>query len=343
MTNVIDKAVIDKAAVYDKAVMEKAAVNDKVVIDKPQQQFKVSPITGRIGAIIEGVALSGDLDQDTLQAIEQALLQYKVIFFRNQNHLDDQEQEAFAQLLGRPIKHPTLPTVDGTQYLLELDSKHGARANIWHTDVTFIDAYPKMSILRAVVVPERGGDTTWANTEAAYDDLPEMLKNLAHQLKAIHSNDFDYIAAKPNTDKETLGRYKNVFASTVYQTEHPLVRVHPQTGKRSLVLGFFFKYFSGLSKTESSRVFDIFQDRITQPENTVRWKWQVGDVAIWDNRATQHLAVNDYEDQHRVVRRVTLAGDIPVGIDGFRSHTIAPNLSEQQLEQAKIEAVLSSQ
>jgi taurine dioxygenase len=115
-----------------------------------------------------------------------------------------------------------------------------------------------------------------------------------------------------------------VFAATVYETEHPVVRIHPETGERTLVLGNFFKRFVGLSAADSARLFGLFQDTITRLENTVRWRWAPGDVAIWDNRATQHYAINDYGAQKRVMRRVTLAGDIPVGLDGRPSVTHKP-------------------
>lgn len=312
------------------------------ILERTEQQLKIQPITGRIGAEISGVKLSSTLSTAVRDEIYQALLKYKVIFFREQQHLTDIEQEEVAALFGEPVIHPTVPVIDGTQYVLELDSKKGGRANSWHTDVTFVDAYPKLSILRGVKIPEYGGDTTWANTESAYDELPEVLKSLADQLRAVHSNDYDYAAAKPDIDQDALQKYKEVFVSVLYETEHPLVRIHPETGRPSLLLGHFFKRFLGLSKTESQRLFDIFQERITRPENTVRWHWNESDVAIWDNRATQHLAVNDYGDAHRIVRRVTVHGDVPVGVNGLSSRTLLPkDLSHEELAQARLNAVLS--
>jgi alpha-ketoglutarate-dependent sulfate ester dioxygenase len=285
----------------------------------------IHPVTGRIGAEIRGVRLSGDLQPAVVQAINAALLKHKVIFFRDQTHLDDQGQESFAKLLGDPVAHPTVPVREGTEYLLELDSLHGARANSWHTDVTFVDAYPKASILRGVVNPEVGGDTVWANTATAYDDLPETLRHLADELWAVHSNDYDYAAVKSGQHgpeaEAAIKRYREVFVSTRYETEHPLVRVHPETGEKTLVLGHFFKNFVGLNPSSSQHLFEVFQGYITRLENIVRWRWQAGDVAIWDNRATQHYAVNDYGDARRIVRRVTLAGDVPVAVDGRKSHT----------------------
>jgi alpha-ketoglutarate-dependent sulfate ester dioxygenase len=224
---------------------------------------------------------------------------------------------------GAPVGHPTVPSIEGTRYILELDSRHGGRANSWHTDVTFVDAYPKASILRALVVPEAGGDTVWANTAAAYQDLSPSLRALADSLWALHTNEYDYQARRPDASSESVKRYQEVFTSTVYETEHPLVRVHPETGERSLVLGHFVKRILGLSSYDSQHLFQVFQEHVTRLENTVRWRWAVGDVAVWDNRATQHYAVNDYGDQHRVVRRVTVDGDVPVGVDGRRSVTKA--------------------
>lgn len=159
-------------------------------------RVEVAPIAGRIGAEIRGVRLSADLDEQTSSAIKQALLKYKVIFFRGQNHLDDAGQESLAGLLGQAVAHPTVPIKQGTDYLLELNSAHGGRADSWHTDVTFVDAYPQASILRAVIVPESGGDTVWANTAAAYDHLPAELRNLADRLWALHTNEYDYGAQK---------------------------------------------------------------------------------------------------------------------------------------------------
>jgi alpha-ketoglutarate-dependent taurine dioxygenase len=283
-------------------------------------RLDIHPVAGRIGAEIRGVELSGNLSADVVDAIQAALLEHKVIFFRDQQ-LDDQSQEAFASLLGQPISHPTVPVREGTTYLLELDGANGQRANSWHTDVTFVDAYPKASVLRSVVAPVAGGDTLWANTASAYADLPDELRELADKLWAIHSNEYDYAHGKRNTDPAVIEAYRKVFASTVYETEHPIVRVHPISGERSLLLGHFVKRIKGFSPAESQGLFNILQNYVTRPENTVRWRWRAGDVAIWDNRATQHYAVDDYDNQDRIVRRVTLTGEVPVSIDGKHSRT----------------------
>jgi alkyl sulfatase len=290
------------------------------VKNEAHAELEVVPVAGRIGAEIRGVRLSADLDARTVDAIRSAWLKHKVIFFRNQQHLDETTQEALTTLFdGAPVGHPTVPSIEGTRYILELDSKEGGRANSWHTDVTFVDAYPKASILRAVVIPKTGGDTVWANTAAAYQDLSPTLRDLADKLWALHTNEYDYQARRPEASTEAVRRYQEVFTSTVYETEHPLVRVHPETGERTLVLGHFVKRILGLSSHDSAHLFQVFQEHITRLENTVRWRWAAGDVAVWDNRATQHYAVNDYGDQHRVVRRVTVAGDAPISVDGRRS------------------------
>jgi alpha-ketoglutarate-dependent taurine dioxygenase len=287
-------------------------------------QLDIAPVGGVIGAEVRGFPLSGDLNDDQTAAILDALYKHKVLFFRDQTHLTDAAQEAFAARLGRPVAHPTVPVREGSSYLLELDSLHGGRASSWHTDVTFVDAYPAASILRSVTSPASGGDTTWANTTAAYERLPEPLKALVDNLWALHTNDYDYAATRANVDDERIQKHRSVFASTVYETEHPVVRVHPVTGERTLLLGHFIKRFVGLSSGDSQALLRLLQDHVIKLENTVRWRWREGDVAIWDNRATQHYAVDDYGDQRRVMRRVTIAGDVPVGIDGRTSRTLKP-------------------
>jgi alpha-ketoglutarate-dependent taurine dioxygenase len=282
----------------------------------------VVPVAGRIGAEVRGVRLSANLSAGTASQIREAWLKYKVLFFRNQQHLDEAAQESLTTLFGAaPVGHPTVPAINGTRFITELDSRYGGRANSWHTDVTFVDAYPRASILRALVVPTSGGDTTWANTAAAYQDLSPELRELADKLWAVHTNEYDYQARRTKSTADDLKYYEEVFTSTIYETEHPVVRVHPETGERTLLLGHFVKKLIGLSSFDSAHLFQVFQDHITKLENTVRWRWAVGDVAVWDNRATQHYAINDYGDQHRLVRRVTVDGDVPVGVDGRRSVT----------------------
>lgn len=283
----------------------------------------VDKVGGAIGATIGGVRLGGDLDPATVAGIRQALLTHKVIFFRGQQHLDDAGQLAFAKLLGTPtLAHPTSKSLDGAANVLPIDSDYG-KANSWHTDVTFVDRVPAISLLRAVTLPSYGGSTTWANTVTAYENLPGPLQALVDRLWAVHSNVYDYAGA---ADEVRIGgvdvkvqTHREQFVSQLFETEHPVVRVHPETGERALVLGHFVRRFVGLSSAETTQLFQLLQTRVTNLDNTVRWQWQPGDLAIWDNRATQHYGVADYDDQPRRLHRITLAGDIPVSIDGVRS------------------------
>jgi taurine dioxygenase len=289
------------------------------------KEIKVTPLSGRIGALIDGINLTAQLSTETINEIKKHILEYKVIFFRNQHQLNDPEHEAFAKLFGEPVAHPTIGAKEGTDYTFELDSNSGGRANNWHTDVTFQANYPRYSILRGVVIPEAGGDTVWSNTASAYNELPVELRELADKLWALHTNEFDYAATYRTEgnffDSEAAKKHREAFASTVYETEHPVVHVHPETGKRHLLLGGFAKNIIGFSNSDSRHLISLLQDHITSLENSVRWHWQAGDVAIWDNHATQHYAVNDYGKDHRVVRRVTIAGEAPFSIDGRRSVT----------------------
>jgi len=281
--------------------------------------IQVRQIGGRLGAEVSGVRLSGDLDSETVRQLRHAVLKHKVIFFRDQAHLDEAEHEALGYLWGQPVPHPTVPPLQGTKFVFDIDGAQGNRATAWHTDVTFVQAPVQISILRAVTLPAYGGDTVWANTATAYQALPARLRDLADNLWALHSNAFDYSVARPKVNSEAAKRYFDVFTATIYETEHPVVRVHPETGERNFLLGAFFRRFVDLPREDSRQLFSLFQSYVTRLENTVRWRWSVGDVAIWDNRASQHVAVDDYGAQPRIVRRVSIAGDVPVSIDGRKS------------------------
>jgi len=290
-------------------------------IDASFGDLRIRRVAGHIGGEVQDLRLSADLSLEEIEQVNAALVKYKVLFFRGQGHLDDAGHQAFGARFGRTVAHPTVPSPTGTK-LFELDaSKGGGRADSWHTDVTFVDAFPKISILRGVKIPAYGGDTVWANTALAYERLPAQLKQLADQLWAVHSNDYDYGADRVQLDEERLRHHRQVFVSAVYEAEHPVVHVHPVSGERALLLGHFVKKLVGLSSSESARIFELLQNRVTRLENTVRWRWQQDDVAIWDNRATQHFAINDYGNQPRLVRRVTVHGEPAVAIDGQRSRT----------------------
>jgi len=284
----------------------------------------VTKLGSRIGARVDGVRLGGDLDPATVEEIHQALLAHKVIFFRGQNHLDDQQQLAFAGLLGTPIGHPAASVLaaKNTPIITPINSEYG-KATRWHTDVTFAANYPAASILRAITLPSYGGSTLWASTAAAYAELPEPLKYLVENLWALHTNRFDYVTtetAAALTDAQRA--FRQAFEKADFRTEHPVVRVHPETGERTLLAGDFVRNFVGLDSHESNVLHELLQRRITTPENTIRWNWEQGDVAIWDNRATQHRAIDDYDSQPRLMHRVTLMGDVPVNVHGERSRVV---------------------
>lgn len=283
--------------------------------------FTATKLTSKIGAVIDGVRLGGDLSPETVADIRAALLEHKVIFFRGQDHLDDAQQQAFGELMGDLVGHHAMKRADAPK-ITPIDSEYG-KANRWHTDVTFAANYPAASILRAVTLPSYGGSTLWANTATAYAELPEPLKFLADNLWALHTNRYDYVQSELLQMTDLQRAFRQAFEKTDFQTEHPVVRVHPETGERTLVAGDFVRGLVGLDSRESSALFELLQNRITVPENTIRWNWQPGDVAIWDNRATQHRAVDDYDNQYRLMNRVTLMGDVPVDVHGQRSRVVS--------------------
>lgn len=271
------------------------------LIDNVIPHTDVVQRTARIGAEIKNIKLSADLPVETIAAINGLLLEHKVIFFRDQGHLDDAEQERFALRFGKPSPNP-----EGARPIYEIDSVCGdLPTDNWHIDWSCMDAYPKISVLRGVVIPPVGGDTVWSNTVAAYLDLPRPLQRLADDLWAVHS----FPGASKKLYAEALTKPRIV-------TEHPVVRVHPETGERTLVLGSYVERFVGVSHYDGQRLFDLFESHITSPENTVRWSWKQGDVAMWDNRATMHCATKDYGDRRRVVHRATIEGEVPVSVDG---------------------------
>lgn len=288
-------------------------------------QITVTKLGSRIGARVDGVSLGGQLDDGAVETIRRALLTHKVIFFRHQHHLDDAQQLDFARLLGTPIGHPAASALAAKHMpvITPIDSEYG-KATRWHTDVTFAANYPAASILRAVTLPSYGGSTLWASTVAAYQQLPEPLKRLAENLWALHTNRHDYVSTEAVMSMNDAQRaFRQAFEKPDFRTEHPVVRVHPETGERALLAGDFVRGFVGLDSHESSVLLELLQRRITMPENTVRWSWAPGDVAMWDNRATQHRAIDDYDDQPRLMHRITLMGDVPVNVRGERSRVVS--------------------
>ena len=277
------------------------------------------PVTPRIGAEIRGLRLSGNPDSATAAALRQALLKHKVLFLRGQGHIDLDEHQELARVFGPVLMHPAY----GTGLSVIDCAKSYARVSAWHADITFQLAYPGATVLQGVVVPSCGGDTLFANSVTAYGELPADVKRLADSLRAVHSNQGEFIPYRPDADSEEIKRFGRQFQKIECTTEHPVVRVIPETGERSLLLGQHFRHFVGMSREDSRSLYQILQSHVTAPQNTMRWRWQAGDIAIWENRMTQHYAVDDYGAAPRIMHSVVVGGDVPVGIDGRASRSLS--------------------
>lgn len=265
-----------------------------------------------------------------MSLIRQALLEHKVIFFRGQEHLTDDSQYEFAELLAPPPPRASDRHVarhQGAAHRLRLrqGQQLAHRRHVRRSHPEGVDP------ARRTTPPHVRRIHHLASGVAAYNALPEPLKVLADNLWATHTNVYDYAATSAERAQDDKAKeYRAEFQSTYFETEHPpVVRVHPpETGERTLLLGHFVKSLVGLSSTQSQALFRVLQDHAISLEFTTRWNWQSGDVAIWDNRATQHYAVADYDDQYRRLNRITLAGDVPpVDIRGERSRSVAGDAS----------------
>ncbi|MCL6671978.1 TauD/TfdA dioxygenase family protein [Streptomyces panaciradicis] len=286
--------------------------------------LSIRKLTGRIGAVVEGVDLTASPDFATIATLRDALNEYKAIVF-DDVRLDNAGQERVAGWFGElTTAHPNVPAADGTTNVLAVDSET-SKANEWHTDVTFVVNPPQLTTLRSVVVPPYGGETLIANAAAAYRDLPEALRTLADSLRVVHTNQFDY--ARPPSATAEQQEYDRVFVSTPYEAEHPVVRVHPLTGERGLFIGGFAKRIVGLSSSESADLLCVLQSYVTRPENILRWRWSPNQLLIFDNRITQHYGVDNYDDHPRRLNRVTVAGEVPTGVDGRRSEQLVGDSS----------------
>lgn len=287
--------------------------------------LSVQQLTSRIGASVSGVDLTENLDTATVTAIRAALTTHKALVF-DAAHLDQTGHERVARLFGElTTAHPTVTATDGTTSVLAVDSTE-SKANQWHTDVTFVVNPPAITTLRSITVPTYGGETLIASSAGAYRDLPPALQSLADGLWAVHSNDYDYAVA-PESITEKQKAYTETFTSTVFETVHPVVRVHPETGERGLFIGGFVRRLVGLSATESRDLLRLLQSYVTRPENVLRWTWSPGQLLLFDNRITQHYAVDNYDDQPRRLERVTVAGDVPVSVDGTPSYILTGDSS----------------
>lgn len=275
-------------------------------------QLDVRPLTPRIGAEIHGIDCASDLSAEVVAAIRQTWLERLVVFFPGQS-LDNDEQVAFASRFGVLTEgHPVEATLPERPEVQPIDSLKD-RTNFWHTDVTFMKTPPMASMLRAVVLPEAGGDTMWADTRSAYETLAEPLKRLCDELSAIHFDEY-YAAVAAEAggnmwDGKRLERLRPV--------QHPVVRIHPETGRPNLFVNPNFTVgLAGFDGKQSKALLQLLYDHMTQPEFLVRYRWQPGTIAFWDNRATMHFGIYDYGDARRVMHRVILRGDRPAGRNG---------------------------
>jgi len=288
--------------------------------------IEITKITANIGARVSGVDISRPLAPETATAIREALNTHKALVFDEVN-LDDDGQQAFVRHFGAvTTAHPTVSSIAGVPNVLPVDSERGRAANHWHTDVTFVLNPPQATTLRSITIPPYGGETLIASSAAAYRQLPESLRQLADNLWAEHTNDYDYAVPDEEIDEEQAAQ-RAQFTSIKYRTVHPVVRVHPLTGERGLFIGGFAQRIVGLSPSESRRILDLLQAYVTRPENVLRHRWSPNQLVVFDNRITQHYAIDNYDGLPRRLHRVTLAGDVPVGVEGKESYSIEGDAS----------------
>ncbi|QLE70303.1 TauD/TfdA family dioxygenase [Streptomyces rectiverticillatus] len=299
--------------------------------------IEVEPVAGHIGAEVTGADLTVPLDDTAVTQIRAALLRFKVLFFRDQ-HLDHAAHVAFSRHFGEPVVRPRRGSsappefaeietaanrLGGTRFGLDhgewLERRRYSLLRGWHCDHGSRIDPPALTVLRAGTVPPYGGDTTWANLVAAYSGLSEPLRGFVDGLRAEHRLGVGYL---PNPIDDEYARH---LLEHQIATVHPLVRVHPETGERVLfVNGYYLQRIQGLSRAESSRIVELLLEQATRPEYTVRFRWDPGAVAIWDNRAAIHLAPDDVNHLgfRRIMHRVMITGDVPVGVDGSPSQPI---------------------
>ena len=272
----------------------------------------ITPLSPALGAQISGVDLSRDISDAQRDAIEQALLTHQVLFFRDQP-IEPRQQANFAARFGDLHIHPIYPNVPETPQVLVLDTAvTDVRDNaIWHTDVTFLPTPALGAVLAAKQLPAYGGDTLWASGIAAYEALSAPLKQLLDGLTATHDFTKSFPLARFGSTAEDLARWEATRRANP-PISHPVIRTHPVSGRKSLfVSDGFTTRINELSEAESDAILKLLFAHATRPEYTIRWRWQENDVAFWDNRVTQHYAVDDYRPQRRVMHRATILGDVP--------------------------------
>jgi taurine dioxygenase len=273
--------------------------------------LEIRPVAGAIGAEIAGVDLSEDLDAATIAAIRRAWLDYLVIFFREQA-LAPERFLAFAQRFGDVVEYPFIRGIDGFPEITPVIKLEHERVNfggLWHSDTAYLECPPMGTMLIAREAPPVGGDTLFANMYRAYETLSPGLKRLLDGLTAVNSS------AKADVTKTREDRIRDgarIGAKRAYEARHPVVRTHPETGRKALYINCGHTVrFTDMTEEESASLLRFLFDHQQRPEFTCRFRWEVGSIAFWDNRCAQHNPINDYHGYRRVMHRVTLAGDKP--------------------------------
>ena len=273
----------------------------------------VRPVSGALGAEISGVDLAKDLTDDVVAAIRLAWLEHLVIFFRDQP-LSPADFLAFARQFGEPIEYPFVKGLEGFPEIipvLKLENEQVNFGGVWHSDTTYLEIPPMASMLVAREVPPAGGDTLFANMYLGYESLSAGMRRMLDGLVAVSSS------AKADASRTREDRIRDsarADAKKEYVASHPVVRVHPETGRRALYVNVAHTIgFDGMTAEESAPLLDFLFQHLAKPEFTCRFRWQPGSIAFWDNRCAQHNAINDYHGHRRSMHRITLAGDKPTG------------------------------
>ena len=271
----------------------------------------VRPIAGALGAEIHGINLASELDSGTVAAIRRAFLDHLVIFFRDQE-LPPERFLAFARRLGTPVEYPLVKGIDGYPEIIRVAKLEDETVNfggIWHSDTTYLEAPPMGTMLVAREVPPIGGDTLFANMYLAYETLSGGMKRLLEGLKGVSTS---VKADATRTREDRIKSDPTTQSRHEFVAEHPVVRTHPETGRKALYVNVAHTVrFAGMTEAESAPILGYLFQHQVRPEFTCRFAWRVGSLAFWDNRATQHNPVNDYHGYRRVMHRITLAGDRP--------------------------------
>jgi taurine dioxygenase len=276
-------------------------------------KIEIAPLAGALGAEIYGVDLTRSLTNQEFAEIMQAFLDYQVIFFRDQHDLSPEQHKAFASRFGSLNVHPYVAGMAEHPELLEIIKEPEDKLNFgggWHSDMSFLEVPALGSILYALEVPQYGGDTLFASQSKAYDALSDGMKDMLSGLSAVHSASREYSAKGASAQARSSMQSTQVQEAPEY--EHPVVRTHPQTGRKGLYINPAFTLrFSGMTKRESKPLLDFLFEHSRDERFTCRFRWQKGSLAFWDNRCCWHYALNDYPGQRRHMRRATINGDKP--------------------------------